>query len=49
MICGLLGTSSTRLVVNGVPGGLISNRRGLRQGDSLSPSSSTLLWTSSTS
>jgi hypothetical protein len=37
MVCGLLGTTSTRVVVNGVPGGLIFNRRGLRQGDPLSP------------
>jgi hypothetical protein len=37
MVCGLLGTASTRVVVNGAPGGLIFNRRGLRQGDPLSP------------
>lgn len=36
MVCGLLGTASTRVVVNGAPGGLISNCRGLRQGDPLS-------------
>jgi mannosylglycoprotein endo-beta-mannosidase len=37
MVCGLLGTASTRVLVNGVAGCLISNRRGLRQGDPLSP------------
>jgi hypothetical protein len=37
LICGLLGTASTRVVVNGVAGDLIFNRRGLRQGDPLSP------------
>ncbi|KAM0916079.1 hypothetical protein ACQ4PT_010425 [Festuca glaucescens] len=37
MVCGLLSTASTRVVVNGVAGCLISNRRGLRQGDPLSP------------
>jgi hypothetical protein len=37
MVCGLLGTASTRVVVNGVAGALIFNRRGLRQGDPLSP------------
>ncbi|KAM0826330.1 hypothetical protein ACQ4PT_068946 [Festuca glaucescens] len=37
MICGLLGTASTRVVVNDIAGGLIYNRRGLRQGDPLSP------------
>jgi hypothetical protein len=36
MICGLLGTASTRVVVNGVAGNLIFNRHGLRQGDRLS-------------
>ncbi|KAM0840384.1 hypothetical protein ACQ4PT_059703 [Festuca glaucescens] len=33
MICGLLSTASTRVLANGVAGCLISNRRGLRQGD----------------
>jgi hypothetical protein len=37
MISGLLATSSTRILLNGVPGELISHRRGLRQGDPLSP------------
>jgi mannosylglycoprotein endo-beta-mannosidase len=37
MICGLLGTASTPVVVNGVAGNLIYNRRGLRLGDPLSP------------
>ncbi|KAM0924080.1 hypothetical protein ACQ4PT_005078 [Festuca glaucescens] len=30
MVCGLLGTASTRAVVNGMAGGLIYNRRYLR-------------------
>ncbi|WVZ63805.1 hypothetical protein U9M48_013410 [Paspalum notatum var. saurae] len=33
----LLSTSSTQVLVNGVPGRLIHHRRGLRQGDPLSP------------
>jgi hypothetical protein len=37
MVCGLLGTASTRVVVNGVAGALIFNRHGLRKGDPLSP------------
>jgi hypothetical protein len=37
MVCGLLGTAYPCIVVNGVPGGLIFNRRGLRHGDPLSP------------
>lgn len=37
MVCGLLGTASTRVLVNGDAGELIFNRRGLRQGDPLSP------------
>ncbi|KAM0873888.1 hypothetical protein ACQ4PT_037772 [Festuca glaucescens] len=37
MICGLLSTASTRVLVNGVASCLISNKHGLRQGDSLSP------------
>jgi hypothetical protein len=36
MICGLLGTASTRVVVNGVAENLLYNRRGLRQGGPLS-------------
>jgi hypothetical protein len=37
MVCGLLGTASTRMVVNSAAGALIYNRSGLRQGDPLSP------------
>ncbi|KAM0870312.1 hypothetical protein ACQ4PT_040103 [Festuca glaucescens] len=37
MICGLLGTASTRVVVNGTVGELIFNRHGLPKGDPLSP------------
>jgi hypothetical protein len=37
MICGLLGTASTRVVVNGVAGDLIYNRCRLRHGDPYSP------------
>jgi hypothetical protein len=37
MISGLLVTSSTQIMLNGVPGDFISHRRGLRQGDPLSP------------
>lgn len=36
-ICGLLATSSTRIMVNGIPGKPIFNCKGLRQGDLLSP------------
>lgn len=36
-ICGLLATSSTRIMVNGVPGKPILNGCGLRQGDPMSP------------
>jgi hypothetical protein len=32
MVCGLLGTASTRIVVNGIACALIFNRRDLRQG-----------------
>jgi hypothetical protein len=35
MVCGLLAMTSTRVVVNGVAGGLIYNRRELHQGDHL--------------
>jgi exonuclease III len=37
MISGLLGSSSSRVLLNGVPGEVIYHRRGLRQGDPLSP------------
>jgi len=37
MICGLLSSSSSRVLLNGVPGEVIYHRRGLRQGDPLSP------------
>lgn len=41
MVVGLLSTASTRVLVNGAAGDLIYNRRGLRQGDPLSPCFST--------
>jgi len=37
MICGLLSSSSTQVLLNGIPGEGILHRRGLRQGDPLSP------------
>jgi hypothetical protein len=37
MICGLLTTSSTQVILNGTPGSKIIYERGLRQGDPLSP------------
>ena len=37
IICGLLGSSSTQVILNGCPGKRIQHRRGLRQGDPLSP------------
>jgi hypothetical protein len=37
MISGLLATSSTQIMLNGVPGDFISHKRGLRQGDPLFP------------
>jgi hypothetical protein len=36
-ICALLSTATTRVLLNGCPGSRIANRRGLRQGDPLSP------------
>jgi hypothetical protein len=37
IICGLLGSSSTQVLLNGCPGKKKQHRRGLRQGDHLSP------------
>ena len=37
LLCGLLVTSSTQVLLNGTPGERIQYRRGLRQGDPLSP------------
>jgi hypothetical protein len=37
IICGLLDSSSTQVMLNGFPGQHIIHRRGLRQGDPLSP------------
>jgi hypothetical protein len=37
MISGLLATSSTQIMLNGVPGDFIVDQRGLQQGDPLSP------------
>lgn len=37
ILCNLLHTSSTRIMLNGEPGQPIRHRRGLRQGDPLSP------------
>lgn len=37
LLCNLLSTSSTRVMLNGIPGDYIRHHRGLRQGDPLSP------------
>jgi hypothetical protein len=37
ILSGLLATSSTQVLLNGVPGAIIHHKRGLRQGDPLSP------------
>jgi hypothetical protein len=37
VVCGLLSSSSTQILLNGCPGEVIYHRRGLRQGDPLSP------------
>lgn len=37
LICGLLVTSTTQVLLNGMAGEVIQHRRGLRQGDLLSP------------
>jgi hypothetical protein len=37
IVCGLLASSTTQVMLNGSPGEQIAHRRGLRQGDPLSP------------
>jgi hypothetical protein len=37
VLSGLLMTSSTHILLNGMPGDFITHRRGLQQGDPLSP------------
>lgn len=37
MVSGLLSSSTTQILLNGIPGARIDHRRGLRQGDPLSP------------
>jgi hypothetical protein len=36
LLCGLLSSSSTQVLLNGISGDFIRHRRGLRQGDPLS-------------
>lgn len=37
LICGIISSSSTRILLNGVPGEVLFHQHGLRQGDPLSP------------
>jgi len=37
LVCALLTSSSTQVLLNGTPGDFIQHKRGLRQGDPLSP------------
>ena len=37
LVCGLLASSSTQVLLNGTPGDFIQHKRGLHQGDPLSP------------
>ena len=37
LLCGILSTSTTKVMVNGEPGDTIYNCKGLRQGDPISP------------
>ncbi|KAM0853841.1 hypothetical protein ACQ4PT_050791 [Festuca glaucescens] len=36
-ICAILSSTKTKILLNGVPGDIINNKRGLRQGDPLCP------------